>query len=319
MTRIDEFIGGNGRISIISGGGDPTPVPRPWRPLLDSCDLLVAIPDMHMYHYGSQLDGFRCGAEAMLHFLQHLDSVRRSHPDRRLRIIQMGDLYELWFSHPRTGHAMTPEDIWKSHPLYEEIHRLFCLLRVERICGNHDYRYVTNNDVRLSVRDGKVHLEHGFAADHWYHFSNPHRPLWPAAMAGLKTLRRIESGIRGRPAEANDRQLLRSSAWGTGSGDVELETFTKREEYRRRSLLHYSRLFQNNREVSQPIRLVLVGHTHKPYLDLDFAGESTFYMDAGAWSYGRSDFAVVTNEEVAVCHYTRLVQKPAKILYRQAV
>ncbi|NMC44201.1 MAG: hypothetical protein GYA46_09820 [candidate division Zixibacteria bacterium] len=319
MVRIEEFIGDNERIDVISGGGKSTPVPRSWRPLLDSCDLLVAIPDMHMYYYSSPLDGFRCGAEAMLHFLQHLDFVRRSHPNRRLRIFQLGDLYELWFSHPRTGRTMKPEDIWKSHPLYEEIHRLFCLLRVERISGNHDYRYVTNTDVQLNVREGKVHLEHGFTADRWYHFSNPHRPLWRAAMTGLKALRNIESGLRGRAAKRDDGQLLRNSAWGIGSGEVELETFTKPEEYRRRSLLHYSRLCRNHREVSQPIRLVLVGHTHKPYIDPDFADGNTFYIDAGAWSYGRSDFAVVTNEEVAVCHYARQVQEPARVLYRQAV
>ncbi len=319
MCTINDIIRDSERISIISNDCDPTPIPKSWRPLLDACDVLVAIPDMHMYHYSSPLDGFRCGAEAMLSFLQHLERIRRSYPDRRLRILQLGDLYELWFSHPHNGRQMIPRDIWTSHPLYQEIHRLFRLLRVERICGNHDYRYITENDVRLAVRDGGVHLEHGFAADRWYHFSNPRRPIWRTAMAALKTLRRVESNFRGAPAISDDIPLLRSRAWGVGSGEMELDGFTRQDDYRQRSLLHYTHVLRDQQNEGHPVRLLLVGHTHKPYIDANFADGRGLYLDAGAWSYGRSDFAVVTNDEVAVCHYARSADVGAVLQYRQAV
>ena len=71
-----DFIKGNKKIKIISNDGKPYPIPESWRPVLSKCDILVIIPDMHMYIYNSHLDNFRYGADAMLKLLNHLSSLK---------------------------------------------------------------------------------------------------------------------------------------------------------------------------------------------------------------------------------------------------
>lgn len=48
-----------------------------------------------------------------------------------------------------------------------------------------------------------------------------------------------------------------------------------------------------------------MGHTHHPYLDANVSNGNYIYVDAGAWTEGRSNFVVVTDEEIALCHYKR--------------
>src|SRR3990172_10931865 len=106
MKIEDHFIRTNKRIEIISNGGNPAPIPEPWRPVLGSCDIFVVIPDMHMYIRNSPLDNFRFGTEAMLDFLTHLGTLKQdlAAQDKALRIYQIGDIYQIRFpslAHPQ--------------------------------------------------------------------------------------------------------------------------------------------------------------------------------------------------------------------------
>ena len=94
-----DFIQGNKKIKIISNDGQPFPIPKSWQPVLSRCEMLVIIPDMHMYIYNSNLDNFKYGSDAMLNFLKHLDDLKEEMAleDQTLRIYQLGDLYEQRF------------------------------------------------------------------------------------------------------------------------------------------------------------------------------------------------------------------------------
>ena len=52
-------------------------------------------------------------------------------------------------------------------------------------------------------------------------------------------------------------------------------------------------------------KICVIGHTHHAYLDPEFGDGKYIFIDAGAWTGPRSDFAVITNEETAVCCYKR--------------
>ena len=76
MKIQNDFIKGNNKIKIISNGGQPHPIRADWQTVLSKCDMLVIIPDMHMYIYNSHLDNFKYGADAMLKFLNHLGTLK---------------------------------------------------------------------------------------------------------------------------------------------------------------------------------------------------------------------------------------------------
>jgi len=121
----DTFIRGNTRIEIISGDGSATAIPSHWRPILQDSDVMVLVPDMHMFLYHSSLDNFKFGAESMLDFLIHTDAVRQQlqRQGLRLQLWQLGDMYELCFPHPKHGRDVNVRDIRSSHPVYDEIVR----------------------------------------------------------------------------------------------------------------------------------------------------------------------------------------------------
>ncbi len=60
-----------------------------------------------------------------------------------------------------------------------------------------------------------------------------------------------------------------------------------------------------NRENQEGCRITVIGHTHMPHLDATVDDGEYIYIDCGAWTVGRSDFVVVTDEELALCHYKR--------------
>ena len=117
-----DFIKGNQKIKIISNGGNPYPIPEDWQPVLSNCDILVIIPDMHMYIYDSNLDNFKYGASAMVSFLNHLGTLKdeMALDDHTLRIYQIGDLYEQRFPGLHSANA-TAVEIRMSHPDYDQI------------------------------------------------------------------------------------------------------------------------------------------------------------------------------------------------------
>jgi hypothetical protein len=300
----DSFIQGNPRIEILSGGGSPTPVPESWRPILKDSEILVLVPDMHMFLYTSYLDNFKFGAEPMLDFLIHTDARRQqlSRQGLRLNLHQLGDMYELCFPHPKYGRPVTVRDIRTSHPIYDEIIRLFHELECNYIVGNHDAEHRRRRGGEYSRRDGAVYLEHGYSADGWFHFSNPEHRHWRFSMKALRGIRRLESKahqLRSRLSAWDDQ---RHAAIGVNSGDQERAEMPNPMDYPRRQLNHVENLVCRS---DQSPRVCVIAHTHKPYLDPHFAAGECIFVDAGAWTEGRSDFVVITNAEIAICRYKR--------------
>lgn len=300
----DAFIRGNPRIEILSGGGVPTPIPDSWRPVLRDSDVLVAVPDMHMFLYQSELDNFKFGAESMLDFLTHAESCRRmlAGAGARMSMYQLGDMYELWFPHPSLRKKLTVRDIRASHPIYDEIIRRFCELEFRHIIGNHDAEHRQPRRGLYAASDGTVYLEHGYTADYWFCFSNPNHRHWRTSMKVLRAFRRTEARLHRMKKRGECWDGLRHSAIGISSGDRERADMPHPTDYPRRQLSHFERLVRGS---AIPPRVCLIAHTHYPYLDPGFADGECIFADAGAWTEGRSDFVVITNSEIAVCRYRR--------------
>jgi len=311
MRIVRDFIGANPRITILSNEGQPNPVPVAWRPVLDTCEILIAIPDMHMYIHGSTLDNFKYGALALLDFLMHLAGIKAKLAAKRkiLRIYQIGDLYELRFPSVRnSGANVMPDEISLSHSLYSEILNTLDSLRTHYVYGNHDFELRHYGGYRFGAVEGKVRLEHGFAADTWMDFANPNRPLWEPSQLVFKTIRELESFFGSLLVAASVIKRDDHFAVGVASGATERGDFPAAAEYTRKhphQKQHYEKRLTDPPADEKDVRICVIAHTHDPYLDATVGGGDHILIDAGAWTEGRSDFAVITNEEVAVCRYAR--------------
>ena len=184
----------NKRISIISNGGNATPIPKSWRPIQGSSDMLVVIPDAHMYMRQSPQNNFRYGAEALSHLLDHLEALKSDleSKGKLLRIYQLGDFFEMRFgSLASPGTNATPSEIRMSDPEYDLIINKMDYLRTHLLYGNHDFELRHFPSFRFGAVEGKVYLEHGFAPSPWS--ENPRNLLWEPAQLGFKVVREIES------------------------------------------------------------------------------------------------------------------------------
>jgi UDP-2,3-diacylglucosamine pyrophosphatase LpxH len=307
MKIHDDFIGANQSIAIISNQGKPTEIPREWRPVLGDCDVLVAIADTHIYVHRSNLDNFKYGAGAMLNFLKYLKKLKDNfaRQGKRLRLYQLGDLYELRFPTQRSLSANTsPSEIMMSHRTYSEIINTMNSLRAHFVYGNHDFEHRHYPGFRFGALEGKVYLEHGFAADSWEDFSNPNAMLWRPSQLAFLELRKLEDFFSKLLVSASVIRKDEHFAIGVPSGEKERAEMTKKADYSTAQFEYYTtRLIKKVN--SKDARISIIGHTHKPYLDATVDGGNYIYVDGGAWTEGRSDFVVVTNEELAICRYKR--------------
>jgi hypothetical protein len=308
---VDHFIGtgagANPRIEILSGGGAPLPIPREWRPVMDSCDALVVIPDMHMFVRNSPQDNFHFGAEAFLSFLDHLETRKEDFAaaGNTLRIYQTGDLFELRFPSPtNAGANVGAAEIRMSDPEYDLIINRLDHLRTHFIYGNHDFEDRHYPGYRFYAGEGRVYLEHGFAASPWT--EDPRHPLWDPAMFGFMTLRDIEAQYIKLAVAAHAIGKDDHFAVGTIDGKIERGGYPDESGYPAAVLSHYTGKLFSDPGVPDP-RIRIIGHTHHPLLRLvaPAGGGGCILADAGAWTEGRSDFAVVTDEEIAICRYKR--------------
>jgi hypothetical protein len=297
----------NNRIEIISNNGNPVKIPKEWRPVLSSCDTLVVIPDMHMYIRNSPLDNFKFGAEAMLHFLDYLGTLKEelALKNKTLRVYQLGDVYEMRFpsvTHPSLN--ANAAEIRLSHPDYDLIINMMDHLRTHMLYGNHDFELRHFPSFRFYALEGKVYLEHGFAPSPWS--ENPASPFWEPAQLGFKLVRDIESFFLSLAVSANLIGRDEHYALGVTDGSVERGDYPSDEDYPEAQRKYYVKRMEKDPD-ARDIRVSIIGHTHHPYLEADIKanGEGHIFVDAGAWSEGRSDFAVMTDEEVAICHYKR--------------
>jgi hypothetical protein len=297
----------NKRIEIISNGGNPVKIPKEWQPVLNSCDMLVVIPDMHMYIRNSPQDNFKFGAGAMLHLLDYLGTLKEEFAlkDKALRIYQLGDVYEMRF--PSLGHPQlnaSAAEIRMSHPDYDLIINMMDHLRTHMLYGNHDFELRHFPSFRFGAVEGRVYLEHGFAPSPWA--ENPANPLWEPAQLGFKLVRDIEKFFLNLAVSANMISRDEHFAIGVADGSVERDDYPSGDDYPEAQKNYYVQRMENHPE-AEPIRITIIGHTHYPHLEVDIRpnGEGTIFADAGAWTEGRSDFLVMTDQEIAICHYKR--------------
>ena len=312
MKIVDDFIRDNDRITILSNNGKPTEFPGDWKPVLDSCDILVAIPDMHMYIHPQNLDNFKYNADAMLHMLDHLSTLKRmlARKGKTLRIYQMGDMYELRFP-GIGGNNATVGEIAMSHIDYSLIFNTLDSMRAHYLYGNHDFEQRHFASYRFCANEGKVHLEHGFAADKWTDFANPNQPFWEPAQLLFKTMREVEQFFASLLVATSVIKKDEHFAMGVKDGAVEQDKYPDDATYpvkHKGQFDYYSERLVNGKDNEyddDDIRICLIAHTHQPYLNTDIGGGDYVLADAGAWTEGRSDFAVVTDEEMAICRYAR--------------
>jgi hypothetical protein len=311
MKILDDFIKTNRRVEIISDSGDPLRIPGEWEFTLGDADILVAIPDMHMYIYNSPLDNFKYGAKAMLHFLRHLESLKSDleWDGKKLRIYQLGDMYEYRFPGlTGTGNA-TAAEIFMSHPDYSLIANLLRDMRAHHLYGNHDYENRHFPGFRMAAREGQVLLEHGFVPDCWQHFSDPGEALWEAGQFFFLKLREVNEFFANLLISLDAIPADDTYSVGVDSGKTAKHQYPPPAGYVDPDgdfvcyRDHYAARLERP-HADETARVAVIGHTHRPFMEMVNGGEQLF-IDAGAWTVGRSDFAVLTREEAAICTYRR--------------
>ena len=191
-----------------------------------------------------------------------------------------------------------------SDPKYDLIINKMSHLRTHSIYGNHDFEMRHFPVFRFGAVEGKVYLEHGFVPSPWT--ENPNNPLWEAATFGFKTLRDIEAFFLNLAVSASIISRDDHFAIGVPSGEDERGNYPSENDYPEAQKKYYLDRVRNNFDTLGS-RIAIIGHTHHPYLYSDVTpdGEGFIFVDAGAWTEGRSDFVVLTEEEIAICHYKR--------------
>jgi predicted phosphodiesterase len=177
---------------------------------------------------------------------------------------------------------------------------------VNRIYGNHDFENRHFQGYQLNYLQGKIYLEHGFAADSWQ--ANPAAGLlWEISSIGLLAYRDLNEFFNKIEIEAGDLQKDRVFSWSVTSGKNPRKDMTPETDYLKDNgdIKNYycNRLI--NRKNSNDCKISIIGHTHHPYIDKNVQNGNFMYIDAGGWTEGRSDFVVATDEEIAICHYKR--------------
>jgi UDP-2,3-diacylglucosamine pyrophosphatase LpxH len=304
----NDFIKGNKRIKIISNNGKPVQIPQNWKPILSGCDLLVIIPDMHTHIYNSNLDNFKYGAKAMLDFLNHLNTLKEEMAveNKILRVYQIGDLFERRFPGLHSAYASV-EEIRMSHPDYNQIINMMNELDTHFIYGNHDFELRHLPGYRFASLEGKVYIEHGFTPDSWDDFSNPDQPLWEPGKLLFLTVRELNEFFARILIDPKFIKKDEHYSWGIPSGDDPNYEYPSEKKYLKdygHCFKYFKQRMQKNPE-NKETKICVVGHTHHPYLNKDVKGNKFIYVDAGAWTEGRSDFVVITDEELAICCYER--------------
>jgi len=96
-------------------------------------------------------------------------------------------------------------------------------------------------------------------------------------------------------------------AFGVTSGKDPNYKYPSEQDYLKdyeNTLNYYTERLQKNTE-NKETKICVIGHTHHPYINTEINDGKHIYIDAGAWTAGRSDFVVITNEEVGICCYKR--------------
>ncbi len=147
-------------------------------------------------------------------------------------------------------------------------------------------------------------MEHGFTPSPWT--ENPGQPLWEPAMLGFKALRDVESFFINLAVSFNVIGRDDHFALGVTSGEKEQAAYPDERTYPETQKSYYTARLLNH--VDGPdVKICVIGHTHQPYLQLNQTadGGGWLFVDAGSWTEGRSDLVVMTDEEIAICHYKR--------------
>ncbi len=306
--QVQDIIGSNNRAQIISDGGAPTPMPSAWQPVLSGCQAIVVIPDMHMTPATSPLDNFKFGADAMVDLLKFLGNTKDAMDDPAdLKIFQIGDMYELRFPGSQVNSTVT--DIGSSSDKYALILNSFKDLDANILYGNHDFENRHFAGFNFNYALGKVYLEHGFAADSW--MANPLNPLNDPTMLVFLKMRELNAFLDTLESSVGIDMSDKNFSWGVSSGAQEVSTMPSDADYMSGYQNIYDYYTSRMRASAQgaDCKITIVGHTHCPHIDAQVDG-GYMYIDCGAWTSGRSDFLILTNEEAAICHFNRTAAAP---------
>jgi UDP-2,3-diacylglucosamine pyrophosphatase LpxH len=101
-------------------------------------------------------------------------------------------------------------------------------------------------------------------------------------------------------------------SWGVPNGATEVSTMPTTADYMKSYKNIYDYYCNRMRGSAQgpDCKITIVGHTHSPHLDASIDGGKYMYIDCGAWTSGRTDFLILTNEEAAICHFKRTAAGP---------
>jgi hypothetical protein len=289
---------------------------EPAEPIVDNRVILV-LPDLHLGD-GGDSDIFR-GAEGLgpthrQRFESFLSAVVLAKAElatrqQRLSVVQLGDCYDVWRAFPfhehvpgRTYSAIRTAYTRIESLLIDDLDTRFCVGNHDAILAQYPPDWAFTSGARLAYSQrfcaGRVFAFHGHQGDVLSdQLAGQHGQFWVALGSTLSAIM--------NPAGIALQQLIdqqedtypgdEDGGWPVGAAPTRPTRFECRRwsDYQGRPE-RFRKMLETVPPLSQAIRLVVVGHTHRPGLSwFELGGRVIPVLDVGSWTYGRSQFAII--------------------------
>jgi len=295
-------------------------------PIVDSNRVLVAIPDMHLGD-GGNADVFRATASPpnlfhlrLVKFLQGLQQAKTQLESQGglLSVVQLGDFYDVWRAYPFSDdeRGRTYYDINQAYGdcislLIDDLDCRFCVGNHDAIMAQYppDWAFAAGARLAYSQRfcQGRVFCFHGHQGDSIADQTvGQDGKNWVALGSVLSSVANPSGMALQRAIDAaRDSQMSADGGWVTGLPPNDEQFSAPRWSDYDGKPARFKKLIdglgESTPSIADAIRLVIVGHTHRPGVSwLQRSNRTIPIIDVGSWTYGRSQFAIVTEGSAAV-------------------
>jgi len=288
----------------------------------------LVLPDLHLGD-GGDADIFRGkqsgGTAHRDRFQRFLTAVAAAKATltaqgRRLSVVQLGDCYDVWRTFPfhenvpgRTYSAISTAYSKIESLLIDDLDARFCVGNHDAILANSppDWAFAAGGRLAYSQRfcAGSVFAFHGHQGDEIAdQLAGQHGQFWVALGSALSAIL--------NPAGMALQQLIdqredtypgdTDGGWPVGPAPKPGTPFRAKRwsDYHDRPARFQKMLLAakaTTPSLTQPIRLIVVGHTHRPGLSwFELDDRVIPVLDVGSWTYGRSQFAVIEEGNASV-------------------
>jgi hypothetical protein len=331
MLDVIRFLRDRGMaVRPVEAGGRPISVtwdPRITGPIFGN-RALVVLPDLHLGD-GGGADIFRGNGGVVEYrtrlerFLEALGFAkdRLEAEGNILKVIQLGDCYDVWRAYPfhENVAGRTYEAI---HAAYSKVVSLLIDRLDTRFCiGNHDailaryppdWAFAAGGRIAYAQRvsEGRVFTFHGHQTDTIVEeMAAQNGQVAVAIASAFSVLPVVHPALQGLQEWIDQREDAYpddDGSWPEGDpppdGPFSAARWSDRGGRERVTERIFEALSASVPSIAAPVRLIIVGHTHRPGVAWITGpdGRPIPVVDVGSWAWGRSQFAIGVEGSVAL-------------------